>query len=97
MFCRQIVIGLNSNRPLAYESDNDIKNMTSGMLDKLKDNEKSSALDYSDDDEERVDIDDESPVLRKTPDRTTSADKSEGKAIKTLCEPRDNRIKIAIK
>ena len=88
---------MNSNRPLAYESDNDIKNMTSGMLDKLKDNEKSSALDYSDDDEERVDIDDESPVLRKTPDRTTSADKSEGKAIRTQCELKDNRIKSAIK
>lgn len=75
---RQIIVGMNNSRAMAYESDNDVKNMTSGMLDKLKDNEKASALDYSDDDEERVDIDDESPVLRKTPDKT-SADKSEGK------------------
>lgn len=68
----------NTTRSLTYESDNDVKNMTSGMLDKLKDNDKSSALDYSDDDEERVDIDDESPILRKTPDRT-AVDKTEGK------------------
>ncbi|CAG2158542.1 unnamed protein product [Oppiella nova] len=73
---KQIVIGMNNSRSLAYESDNDLKNMTSGMLDKLKESDKTSALDYSDDDEERVDIDDEMPVIRKTPDRT-SADKGE--------------------
>ncbi|CAG2108256.1 unnamed protein product, partial [Medioppia subpectinata] len=73
---KQIVIGMNNSRSLAYESDNDLKNMTSGMIDKLKDSDKASALDYSDDDEERVDIDDDMPLLRKTPDRS-SADKGE--------------------
>ncbi len=80
---RQIVIGMNQARSLTYESDNEVKNMTTGALDKIKDNDKSSALDYSDDDEERVDIDDESPILRKTPTDRTSADKGEGKQTMT--------------
>jgi len=94
---RQIVIGMNQARSLAYESDNEAKNMTSGVLDKIKENDKSSALDYSDDDEERVDIDDESPVLRKTPTDRTSADKGEGKQTMTrlLCQPKDNQIKAS--
>jgi len=70
---KQIVIGMNNSR---FDNDSDLKNMSSGMLDKLKDNDK--ALDYSDDDEERVDIDDESPLPRKTPDRSSDrSDKGE--------------------
>lgn len=56
-----------------------MKSLTSAMQDKAKDKDKSPSLDYSDDDEERVDIDDESPLPRKTPTLETSADKGEGK------------------
>ena len=61
---RQIVIGMNQAR--SYESDNDIKNNTTNNIqDKLKEAEK-SVPDYSDEDDERVEIDDDH-CLRKTP------------------------------
>ncbi|XP_054155367.1 T-box transcription factor TBX3-like isoform X2 [Oppia nitens] len=75
---KQLVIGMNNSRSLNYDNDNDLKNMTSGMLDKLKDNDK----DFSDDDDERVDIDDDSPLPRKTPDRSSDrSDKAEGTVV----------------
>lgn len=87
---KQIVIGMNQARSLTYESDNEAKNMTSGVLDKLKENDKCSALDYSDDDEERVDIDDESPILRKTPTERTSVEKSEEGIVANDCKESDS-------
>lgn len=51
-------------RSISYESDNDIRNMSSsggGGADKLRDNDmRGNLCDYSDEDDERLDIDDDS-------------------------------------
>lgn len=71
-------MGINQGRSISYESDTEMKNLSSGSLhDKMRENDKAGGQEYSDDEDERVDIGDESPILRKTP-LSTSADKSEG-------------------
>jgi len=72
-----MVIGGSPGRSHSYESDNEMRMMGSGGgSDKCKDNELKGNhhLDYSDDDDERLDIDDE-PIapMRKLP--LASADK----------------------
>lgn len=73
------MIGGSPGRSISYESDNELRmHMHGGGADKSKDNDLKGSIDYSDDDDERLDIDDESPgpVLRKLP--PASADKVEG-------------------
>ncbi|RWS15010.1 T-box domain containing protein-like protein [Dinothrombium tinctorium] len=70
-------------RSVSYESDSEMRNLCSsaGQQDKLKDNgDKSGAADYSDEDDERLDIDDESPAgntARKLPCGGASVEKLE--------------------
>lgn len=72
-------MGINQGRSISYESDTEMKNLSSASIhDKLRENDKQSGgQEYSDDEDERVDIGDESPILHKTP-LSTSADKNEG-------------------
>lgn len=79
-------MGGSPGRSISYESDNEMRHMSSsgGGVDKSKDNELKGNLDYSDDEDERLDIDDDSPALvRKLPQ--ASADETEGKLQVNVC------------
>lgn len=68
-----MAIGGSPGRSVSYESDNELRLMGSAAgTDKSKDNELKANLDYSDDDDERLDIDDEPP--RKLPPPSDKAD-----------------------
>ncbi|RWS31543.1 optomotor-blind protein-like isoform X4 [Leptotrombidium deliense] len=81
---RRQALMTSPGRSVSYESDSEMRNLCSstGQQDKLKDNgDKSGAADYSDEDDERLDIDDESPAgnaARKLPSAGTSVEKLEG-------------------
>lgn len=71
-------------RSISYESDNEMRTISSGAHEKLKDNgDKSGPPDYSDEEDERLDIEDESHggsnLTRKLPPTGASVEKLEGK------------------
>lgn len=79
---RQLVMN-SPGRSVSYESDNEMRTISSGVHEKIKDNgDKSGHADYSDEEDERLDIDDESHgggnLTRKLATTGASVEKLEG-------------------